>query len=216
MAPGPAAAPSPSDPALLNADARAAAAAAASAAQTRSLVRAAHAVVSVFPGDVARGVPTVVYLPLIANPRFRPSEQYRRNMAAGGSAAGEKAAAAPSADSGSAPSAGGADASVALSSSSLSPSVHFDPRANFLSGGFCATLNFAMEPWQSEAIMALSYANCWEAAETLRAALQRIREEKRRLQRAQRARTETDAQRQRPQRHQQQRPGTITTTPEAH
>lgn len=226
-------------------------AAAATESLTPHLFRASHALITLFPGDVSRGIPAVLYLPLLANAHFETSEEYRRNMMAAAASSASSTVknsrgsrerklpksnsqgswtsrfyASPSAasnESGSAESdnlaaAAGASAAApfipdASSSSPASPSAfrhgapsmysrspggprasassssavhaahhhHFDPRANFLSGGFCATLTFQLEPWQSESISGLSYTNAMHSAAAIKAVLRRIREEKRKL-----------------------------------
>jgi len=107
----------------------------------RSLARASEASCTVFPGDASRGVPTVVYIPLLSNPRFVPSAEYV----------------------------------------SRSGDSSFDPRRNFVSGGFCATLNFTFAQWQSDVIVQLSEANARQALPVLRAASKRIWREKQRV-----------------------------------
>jgi hypothetical protein len=113
----------------------------------RSLARASESICSVFPGDVARGVPTVVYIPLIANETFVPSAEY-------------------------------------LSHTEGDERV-FDPRRNFVRGGFCATLNFSYADWQSETIMSLSELNARQSLPVLRAVCRRVWQEKKQLRLAQ-------------------------------
>jgi len=114
----------------------------------RSLARASESICSVFPGDVARGVPTVVYIPLIANETFVPSAEYLSH------AVGEE-------------------------------EKFFDPRRNFVRGGFCATLNFSYADWQSETIMSLSELNARQSLPVLRAVCRRVWQEKKRIRLAQ-------------------------------
>ncbi len=128
-----------------------------------SLSRASSSVISVFPGDLSRGIPTLIYMPLIANKSFVPGEEYQRHMASTAAIAGAQQ---PTIN----------PAATPLTAAA----VPFDPRANFVSGGFCATLNFQYHPWQSGVIMDLSEHNARRSQPVIRAVIRRIREEKKR------------------------------------
>ena len=132
-----------------------------------SLARASSATVSVFPGDLACGVPTIIYMPLIASASFKPSDEYRKNTHK--QPAATVGAVQPMID----PASAGPPSSASVSS-------HFDPRANFVSGGFCATLNFQFQPWQSGVIQDLADHNAQRSMPVMRAVLKRLHKAKQR------------------------------------
>jgi len=142
--------------------------------EDESLLRAANAVITIFRGDVAARIPTIIYLPLIASADFKPDAPCGPSHAFHTDSSAQR----------------GSDGRLSgrtgfnqapLPSSAASPV--FDPRADFLRGGFCATLNFSYTPQQATLLTRLSYHNANKAAAVIRQELERIHEEKKKINR---------------------------------
>jgi phospholipase A2 len=95
-----------------------------------SLQRAMVNSLSVFPGSLSDGLPTIVYLPLLRNPAY---------------------------------------------------DIEFDPRENFLQGGFCSTLNFKYTSEQIDQLSGLTEFTLLEARPILKEIIRTVAEEKEKL-----------------------------------